>query len=93
MKMGMDKSHNIHPGETLLEEFLCPMEISQTRLSLSIGALPRRINEILPRKCGIAFPVALIKQACGLLPVPKSSLRTRPDNNQSSNRGFLTELL
>jgi plasmid maintenance system antidote protein VapI len=27
----------IHPGETLLEEFLVPMEISQFRLAKTIG--------------------------------------------------------
>lgn len=83
--MGMDRLQNIHPGEILLEEFLHPMEISQTRLAHSIGAPPRRINEIVLGKRGIAFPVALIKQACDLFPVPGASLRTRSDNNLSSN--------
>jgi antitoxin HigA-1 len=39
--------HNPHPGEILLEEFLVPMNLSQTRLARAIGVSPRRINEIV----------------------------------------------
>jgi addiction module HigA family antidote len=38
---------NPHPGEILLEEFLKPMELSQTKLAHHIGVPPRRINEIV----------------------------------------------
>jgi addiction module HigA family antidote len=38
---------NPHPGEILLEEFLRPMELSQTALARKIGVPPRRINEIV----------------------------------------------
>ena len=55
----MDKLKNIHPGEILLEEFLLPMEISQTRLANSIGVPPRRINEIVLGKRGITADTAL----------------------------------
>jgi addiction module HigA family antidote len=39
--------HNPHPGEILLEEFLKPMALSQSRLARAIGVPPRRINEIV----------------------------------------------
>jgi addiction module HigA family antidote len=39
--------HNPHAGEVLLQEFLEPMEISQSALARSIGVPPRRINEIV----------------------------------------------
>ena len=55
----MDKLQNIHPGEILLEEFLRPMEISQTRLAHSMGVPPRRINEIVLGKRGITADTAL----------------------------------
>jgi antitoxin HigA-1 len=55
----MKKLHNIHPGEILLEEFLKPMEISQTRLANSISVPPRRINEIVLGKRGITADTAL----------------------------------
>lgn len=35
------------PGEILLEEFLKPMDLSQTALARAIGVPPRRINEIV----------------------------------------------
>jgi antitoxin HigA-1 len=38
---------NPHPGEILQEEFLKPMELSQTKLAQAIGVAPRRINEIV----------------------------------------------
>ena len=38
---------NPHPGEILLEEFLRPMELSQTALANAISVPPRRINEIV----------------------------------------------
>jgi len=42
-----DQIPNPHPGEILLEEFLRPMQLSQTALARSIGVPPRRINEIV----------------------------------------------
>jgi addiction module HigA family antidote len=44
---------NPHPGEILLEDFLKPMELSQTALARSIGVPPRRINEIVLGKRAI----------------------------------------
>lgn len=55
----MSKLKNIHPGEILLEEFLTPMGISQTKLANSIGVPPRRINEIVLGKRGITADTAL----------------------------------
>jgi addiction module HigA family antidote len=55
----MDRLKNVHPGEILIEEFLRPMEISQTRLAHSIGVPPRRINEIVLGKRGITADTAL----------------------------------
>ena len=49
----------IHPGETLLEEFLEPMELSQYRLAKDISVPARRINEIVHGKRGITADTAL----------------------------------
>jgi addiction module HigA family antidote len=38
---------NPHPGEILMEEFLKPMDLSQTALARAIDVPPRRINEIV----------------------------------------------
>jgi antitoxin HigA-1 len=45
--------HNPHPGEILLQEFLEPMNLSQTKLARAIGVPPRRINEIVLGKRAI----------------------------------------
>lgn len=55
----MSKLHNIHPGEILLEEFLIPMGISQTKLANTMEVPPRRINEIVLGKRGITADTAL----------------------------------
>jgi addiction module HigA family antidote len=44
---------NPHPGEILLEEFLTPMGLSQTKLARANGVAPRRINEIVLGKRAI----------------------------------------
>jgi len=49
----------IHPGEVLMEEFLKPMNMSQSRLALDIGVHPRRINEIVLGKRSITADTAL----------------------------------
>jgi addiction module HigA family antidote len=38
---------NPYPGEILMEEFLEPMQLSQTALARAIGVPPRRIKEIV----------------------------------------------
>ena len=48
--MGKKKLQPVHPGEVLLEEFLKPMGLSQSRVALNIGVPPRRINEIILQK-------------------------------------------
>ena len=54
-----DKLQPIHPGEVLLEEFLKPIGLSQSRVALAIGVHPRRINEIVLGKRGISADTAL----------------------------------
>jgi antitoxin HigA-1 len=49
----------VHPGEILLEEFLKPMGLSQSRLALDISVHPRRINEIVLGKRSITADTAL----------------------------------
>ena len=49
----------VHPGEVLLEEFLEPMNLSQSKLALAMRVHPRRINEIVLKKRGITADTAL----------------------------------
>jgi len=49
----------IHPGEILMEEFLVPMEISQSRLARDINVSLKRINEIILGKRAVTADTAL----------------------------------
>jgi len=57
--MSKKKVAPLHPGEVLQEEFLRPMGLSQSRLALSIGVHPRRVNEIVLRTRCISADTAL----------------------------------
>ena len=60
--MNLMKIHDIspiHPGEFLLEDFLKPLGLSQTRLAKAICVPPRRINEIILGKRSITADTAL----------------------------------
>src|SRR3972149_1058716 len=54
-----EKLQPVHPGEVLMEEFLKPMGLSQSRVALAIGVHPRCINEIVLGKRGISADTAL----------------------------------
>jgi addiction module HigA family antidote len=54
---------NPHPGEILLEEFLKPMDLSQTALARAIAVPPRRINEIVLGKRAVTADTDL-RLAC-----------------------------
>ena len=49
----------VHPGEILLEEFLQPLGLSQTRLGRDLCVSSRRINEIVHGKRNITADTAL----------------------------------
>lgn len=47
-----------HPGVILLEEFLTPMELTQTKLAEHLGIPVQRINELINGKRGITTETA-----------------------------------
>lgn len=49
----------IHHGETLLEEFLKPLSLTQHGLANAIGVPPRRVNEVVLGRRGISADTAL----------------------------------
>jgi len=55
----MEKLAPVHPGEVLLEEFLRPMGLSQTRLALCLRVPPGRISAIVQGKRSITADTAL----------------------------------
>jgi len=54
-----EKLRPVHPGEVLMEDFLKPMGLSQSRVAIAVGVHPRRINEIVLGKRGISADTAL----------------------------------
>ncbi len=50
----------IHPGETLNEEFLLPLDVTQYRLAKAIGVDPRRIHAIVHGQRSITAETALL---------------------------------
>jgi addiction module HigA family antidote len=52
--MAKRKFPPVHPGVVLAEEFLKGLKVSQYRLAKGIGVPPRRINEIVVGRLGVA---------------------------------------
>jgi len=48
-----------HPGEILKEEFLKPLEISQTKLAEDLGTSFKTINELINQKRNLSSELAL----------------------------------
>jgi len=53
------RNNPVHPREILLEEFLKPMNISQSQLALDLGVPPRQVNEIVQGKRAMKADTAL----------------------------------
>lgn len=53
------KLEPITPGEVLLEEFLEPLKMSQTKLAMALAVSPNRINQIINNKREITADTAL----------------------------------
>jgi addiction module HigA family antidote len=59
----------VHPGEILVEEFLAPMELTQTALAKHLDIPLRRINEICRARRAVTAETAwLLAQAFGTTP-------------------------
>ncbi|MGK5088672.1 HigA family addiction module antitoxin [Bdellovibrionota bacterium FG-2] len=52
-------SNPFHPGEMLLEEFLEPMNLTQSSFAEKLGWSARKLNEIIKGKRGITAASAL----------------------------------
>lgn len=56
----MKKPKNpFHPGEILLEEFLIPMDMTQTTFAEKLGWTKAKLNELIKGKRGITAETAL----------------------------------
>ena len=69
-----------HPGEILLQEFLNPMELSQTTLAAHLRVPVQRINELINGKRGITPDTAwLLAGAFKTTPVFWMNLQAQHD--------------
>jgi addiction module HigA family antidote len=69
-----------HPGEILAEEFLAPLEMTQTRLAEQLGIPVQRINEIVKGKRGVTADTAwLLAKAFDTTPEFWMNLQTQHD--------------
>ena len=69
-----------HPGKILLEDFLRPMEISQTQLADHIGDHAPKINDIIQGRRGISPVMAWkLSRALGTSPEFWTNLQSAYD--------------
>jgi antitoxin HigA-1 len=55
----MARLKNIHPGEILLEEFLIPLNISESQLSKDVEIPQTILSEVIKGNCRITADTAL----------------------------------
>jgi addiction module HigA family antidote len=69
MKAMKQPKNPFHPGEILLEEFLEPMEMSQSTFAEKLGWTKAKLNELIKGKRGITADSALdLAEALGTSP-------------------------
>jgi addiction module HigA family antidote len=67
--MNKQPTNPFHPGELLREEFLEPMQITQTAFAARLGWTRARLNELIKGKRGITAAAALdLAEALGTSP-------------------------
>lgn len=70
----------IHPGETLLEDLMKPLGLSQNKLAQALGVDPSRINEIVTGRRSITGDTALrLARYFGMSPEFWMNLQARFD--------------
>ncbi|MDH5605793.1 MAG: HigA family addiction module antitoxin [Anaerolineae bacterium] len=81
-----------HPGETLYEDFMEPLGISQSRLARELGVDPRRINEIVNGKRSITVDTALrLEKYFGASAMFWINLQTSYDLRMANRDGVLSQ--
>jgi addiction module HigA family antidote len=79
----------IHPGEILLEEFLKPLGISQTRLALDLRVPAQRINDLVHGRRAVSVDTAMRLAAYfGTTPEVWLNLQTRFDLERAEDENL-----
>jgi addiction module HigA family antidote len=79
----------IHPGEILLEEFLKPLGISQTRLALDLRVPAQRVNDLVRGRRSVSVDTAMRLAAYfGTTPEVWLNLQTRFDLEKAEDENL-----
>ncbi len=79
----------IHPGEILLEEFLKPLGISQTRLALDLRVPAQRVNDLVRGRRSVSVDTAMRLAAYfGTTPEVWLNLQTRFDLERAEDENL-----
>jgi len=86
-KQVLQPENPIHPGETLLEEFLRPACLTQAEFARDVGWTKARLNALIKGKRGITADAALdLAQALGTSPRFWMNLQATFDLNDATKR-------
>ncbi|MCM0755451.1 HigA family addiction module antitoxin [Desulfovibrio aminophilus] len=78
-----------HPGEILLEEFLKPLGISQTRLALDLRVPAQRVNDLVRGRRAVSVDTAMRLAAYfGTTPEVWLNLQTRFDLEKAEDENL-----
>jgi len=84
----------IHPGEILLEDFLRPMGVSQSRLALAIRVPLQRVHDIVHGRRAISVDTAArLGQFFGTSPDLWLNLQTHYDLEKARDEGLFDRVL
>jgi antitoxin HigA-1 len=59
LKNNNEFKNPFHPGEVLLEEFLIPLQMTQSEFALKLGWTKAKLNELIRGKRGITAETAI----------------------------------
>ena len=77
-----------HPGEILLEEFLRPLEMTQSALAVHLGIPVQRINELVNGRRGVTAETAwMLGKAFGVGPEFWMNLQATHDLAAARRKG------
>ena len=83
----------IHPGEILLEDFLKPLGISQTRLALDLRVPAQRINDLVHGRRAVSVDTAMRLAAYfGTTPEVWLNLQTRFDLEKAEDEKLVQRI-
>jgi len=87
VKKVREPKNPFHPGEILLEEFLQPMEMTQTAFAEKVGWTRARLNELIRGKRGVTADAALdLAKALGTSAKLWMNLQATYDLDQARRR-------